>query len=125
MAPTALPRRSVLVVDDSAVCRQLVRDFIADPLGPYDVSEVEDAGAAVQRCAAVTPDIIVLDYDMPGQTGLEVLPALRAACPLARIVMWTASDPHGLRRRALDDGADGFVSKDAGIVALADWLDAA
>lgn len=96
-----MPRRirSVLVVDDSAAARNVVVHLLRrDP--SFRVHAVardglEAVGLAGQDC----PDLIVLDHEMPGMTGLQALPLLRERCPAARIVMWTLTEdvrPAGL-----------------------------
>lgn len=59
------------------------------------------------------PDLILLDLTMPGLAGLEALPLLRKAAPLARILILTMHDNEGYLRQALRAGASGYVLKKA------------
>lgn len=109
----------VMVVDDDASMRLMARMVLG--LEP-DVTLVGEAGDGMQaaRVAEVQqPDGIILDWQMPGLDGLEVLPLLRAAAPDAAIVMWSADADDGLAARARDAGAAALVGKEPRYIALA------
>lgn len=120
----AMPRktRNVLVVDDSAAARNVVVHLLRrDPA--FRVRGVaHDALEAVSLTGKDCPDMIVLDHEMPGMSGLEALPLLREQCPTARIVLWSLGN---LEDQALRAGGDGFVSKAEPIDRLLEWLRAA
>ena len=59
------------------------------------------------------PRLILLDYTMPGLSGIDMIPRIRSVHPTARIVMVTHLDSREVQARALAAGADGFVSKNA------------
>src|SRR5258705_167382 len=66
-----------LVVDDSRVIRKVARRILED-LG-FEVAEAADGAEALGWLRTVTPQVILLDWNMPGMSGLEILKALRAA----------------------------------------------
>ena len=100
---------SVLVVDDDETVRLLVGAYLDGEADLQVVASADSGHAALRAAAASSPDVIVIDDRMPDGTGLDVLPALRSACPRARIVMFTSDvDVEG---RALELGADAFVDK--------------
>jgi diguanylate cyclase (GGDEF)-like protein len=66
---------TVLVADDSLVIRAVVRAGLED--AGYTVIEADDGHAAIDRCRACSPDVILLDIEMPGMDGHEVLAALK------------------------------------------------
>ncbi|MCP2247511.1 diguanylate cyclase [Lentzea aerocolonigenes] len=66
---------TVLVADDSLVIRAVVRAGLED--AGYAVIEADDGHAAIDRCRACSPDVILLDIEMPGMDGHEVLAALK------------------------------------------------
>jgi CheY-like chemotaxis protein len=55
------------------------------------VEEAVDGASGVAAAIRLQPELILLDQQMPAMTGLQALPALRAACPAARIVMWSSA----------------------------------
>jgi len=106
-------RVSVLLVDDSAVFRGAAEQFLQEHYAE-EVDVVGTAGGggqAIVRAEALRPHVIVLDLRMPGMSGLEVIPRLRALLPAVRIVVLTQLDGRGYREAALAAGADEFVSK--------------
>ncbi len=111
---------AVLVVDDSDVLRTLVSHFLDGESDLQVIASVDNAEAAVDHAREHCPDVILLDHDMPGRTGLQVLPELRASCPDSRIVMFSASE--GVHAEALRSGADEFIAKTTPLPAVADAL---
>ena len=106
------PALRVLVVDDHAANRDLVRVILA-PLG-WDVEEAENGETALERCAFEAYDVILMDYRMPGLTGLEALQAIRrrpGPNQTVPIIAFTANASGEDARRLLKQGFDGFAGK--------------
>ena len=81
----------VLVVDDDAAVRRLLT--VAIPLGVSGsevVGTATDGVEAVEQVRRLKPDVIILDHMMPHRTGADVIPELKAACPDAEILMFSA-----------------------------------
>jgi two-component system NarL family response regulator len=101
----------VIVVDDE----EDVRLLLDVALGLHARIDVVGLFGGAERAIAVapslSPDVIVLDLSMPGTSGLDALPRLRAAVPAARIVVYSASDHPDVARAALDAGASMFLLK--------------
>jgi DNA-binding NarL/FixJ family response regulator len=100
----------VYICDDSPEYRMLLRMVLADA-GATIVGEGADGREALEGAAATDPSVVLLDLNMPGITGLELLPQLRAALPDVKIIVLTTSKADEAERAALMLGADGFVSK--------------
>lgn len=100
----------VMIVDDSPEWRAVARIALV-PAGHDIVGEAEDGAVALALYPSVTPDIVTLDVQMPVLNGLDCLAALRAQDPTARVVMVTGSASAGVRQRAQELGALGFVAK--------------
>ena len=115
----ALPL-AVLVVDDSDVLRTVVSHYLDDESDLQVIASVGSAREAVEQARQLSPDVILLDHDMPGRTGLDVLPELRACSPSARIVVFSAAPD--IRDDALLRGADEFVGKESPFHEVADVL---
>ena len=83
---------SVLVVDDEADLRKLVRLTLEFEDGVIVVATVADGDEAVRVAAEFHPDVVVLDHMLGGRvTGLEVAALLRAAHPRTRVIIFSAS----------------------------------
>nr|WP_221333791.1 response regulator transcription factor [Nocardia transvalensis] len=110
----------MLLADDQA----LVRGALAALLGlESDLEVVGEVGRGDEVLAAVertTPDVVLLDVEMPGLDGISVAERLHAAHPGVRILMVTTFGRPGYLRRAIDAGADGFIVKDTPARELAD-----
>ena len=75
------------------------------------MAEAESGEVACQRYLELTPDVVVLDLAMPGMGGLEALRRIRSHHPQARVLALSAHDDPMHARRALREGALGFLSK--------------
>jgi DNA-binding NarL/FixJ family response regulator len=101
----------VMLVDDHALVRSAVSQAIAAP----DVELVAEAATAEDAFAlalAVRPDIMLLDIDLPGMNGLQMLDELAPRLPDTKIVMLTVSDSERDMLEALARGAAGYLTKD-------------
>jgi putative two-component system response regulator len=103
--------QSVLVVDDGAANRELIEACLAEV--DCMIRMAEDGPAALRMIASASPDLILLDVQMPGMDGYEVCRRVKAnsANRLIPVVMITALDRTDDRVKALDAGADDFMSK--------------
>jgi two-component system invasion response regulator UvrY len=102
---------SVLLVDDHAVVRTGFRLLLQSQPQMSVIAEAESGEAACQRYLELQPDVVVMDLAMPGMGGLEALRRIRAHHPGARILALSAQDDPMHARRALREGALGFLSK--------------
>jgi two-component system capsular synthesis sensor histidine kinase RcsC len=81
----------VLVIDDEAVLRGLLRDMLS--ACGYDADVAEDGAAGLARFQAQRYDAVITDLLMPGMNGFDVVAALRTIDPAVRIIMLTGSAP--------------------------------
>jgi len=101
----------ILLVDDHAVVRTGFRLLLQSQAEIEVVAEADSGEAAYQRYLECTPDIVVMDIAMPGMGGLEALRRIQAQDPKARVLALSAYDDPMHARRALQQGALGFLSK--------------
>lgn len=103
----------VLIVDDHAVVRAGLRRILDAEPDIETVAEAPDAERAIFEAIENRPDIVLLDVMMPGQSGIERLPALLQAAPDARVLMLSMQDDPRYVREAFAAGASGYVLKEA------------
>jgi len=101
----------VLLVDDHAVVRTGFRLLLQSQPDITVAAEAQSGEAACQIYAELSPDVVVMDLGMPGMGGLEAVRRIRARNPAARVLALSAHDDPMHARRALREGALGFLSK--------------
>ena len=106
----------VLVVDDTVVFRRIVGDALAGIPGVEVVGTASNGKLAMARLAALQPDVVTLDVEMPEMNGIEVLEAMGAAGMKAGVIMLSSVTVRGgeMTVRALELGAFDFLTKPEG-----------
>lgn len=102
----------VLLVDDHALVREMLRSLIEDQPEMAVVGEAQTGGEALALAATEEPDIILLDLDLGDESGLDSLPALLALNKKPRILVLTGGRDPETHRQAIYLGAMGFLLKD-------------
>ena len=113
-APAKLDRPRVLLVDDHDLFRTGLRNLLEEE----SVDVVGEAAAgeeALRLVREVQPDVVVMDINMPGMTGVEATKRIVAHAPLTRVVVLTISDEDADVTDAILAGACGYLLKDASI----------
>jgi two-component system, NarL family, response regulator NreC len=103
----------VLVVDDHAVVRAGLRRVLDAESDIETVGEAATAERAVFEAIESKPDVVLMDVVMPGQTGIEGMPALFRAVPTAKVLVLSMQDDPRYVREAFEAGASGYVLKEA------------
>lgn len=102
--------KSCLVVDDSKVIRKVARHILESM--KFDVAEAADGKEALDQVRDLTPDVILLDWNMPIMSGMDFLLAYRStAGSTAKVIFCTTENGIGHIRAAIDAGADEYVMK--------------
>ena len=101
----------VLLVDDHPVVRTGFRLLLQARPDVVVIGEADSGETACQRYIELSPDVVVMDIAMPGMGGIEALRRIRAHDPQARVLALSAHDDPMHARRALREGALGFLSK--------------
>ncbi|MBS3958611.1 MAG: response regulator transcription factor [Xanthomonadaceae bacterium] len=116
---------TLLVADDHPLFRDALKRLVAGFWPGARVLEAADAeGVLALAEAQPQADLLLLDLTMPGARGFGVLVHLRAQHPALPVVMVSARDDADTRRRALEHGAVGFLSKSASPAEMQRTLDA-
>lgn len=107
----------VMLVDDHALVRSAVRGALEAP-DIEVVAEAPSAEAAFDLALKTRPDVLLLDVDMPGMSGLQLIRELRPRLPDTQIVMLSVSGEDRNVLDAMRHGAAGYLTKDLGPEAL-------
>lgn len=102
----------VLLVEDHPIVRAGLRRLLAAE-GDFEVCETADGREALSLYREQRPALVILDLNLPGLGGLEVLGRLKATDPRARILVLSMHDDQTHVTRALQAGAMGYVTKNA------------
>ncbi len=103
----------ILVVDDEPAIRRFLRTSL-DTQG-YSIREAETGQAALEQIRRDPPDVLVLDLGLPDMDGLEIIQQLRGGGSTAPIIVLSSRVDETGKVRALDLGADDYVTKPFGI----------
>lgn len=114
----------LLIADDHTMFREGLRRVLEADSTLEIVGEAKDGVEVIQLAAKLTPQVLLLDMQMPKQTGLESLPEIARLVPQARIIFLTASMDANETIEALRIGARGIVMKDQATRLLVDCIHA-
>ncbi|MGB5533463.1 MAG: response regulator transcription factor [Acidimicrobiia bacterium] len=102
----------VLVVDDHKVVRKGLSTFISVHDDLELVGEAANGEEAIEQCAALRPDVVLMDMKMPVMDGPTAIGHMKARFPEVNIVALTSFDDEAFAQRALEAGAIGYLFKD-------------
>jgi two-component system response regulator NreC len=106
-------RTRIVIADDHAVVRSGLR-MLLDAEDDFEVvAEAADVPAARRSVLAYKPDVLLLDLNMPGEESLPAIPAFQEVSPGTAVVVLTMQNDPGFAREALQNGALGYVLKEA------------
>ncbi len=103
----------VLIAEDHSMIREGLKQLLEMEADLKVVADVPDGRQAVDTYAAMKPDVVLMDINMPVMNGLEALEAIRGLDGQARVLMLTIHQDREYLIKALDLGAMGYVLKDA------------
>jgi DNA-binding response OmpR family regulator len=99
----------ILIADDEVNLARLVEMELS--LEGYTVTVANDGLTGLTKAREIMPDLLILDWMMPGMTGVEICRRLRATGNKAPVILLTAKEDVGDRVAGLDAGADDYVIK--------------
>jgi DNA-binding NarL/FixJ family response regulator len=105
----------VALIEDNEGYRQALEMMLDVTPDVRVVASVPDGESALRVCPQVDPDVVVVDYRLPGLDGVETTSAIRRACPRAAVVVLTASVESGELAALYDAGAVACLTKDRGL----------
>ena len=102
----------IVVVDDHIFMRDLMSSTLNRQEANYSVvASVGNGAEAIEACKKFRPDLLILDINLPDQTGIDTVPAIRRVSPETNVLLCTAFPTEDLLADALRAGAKGFVEK--------------
>jgi two-component system response regulator DesR len=112
----------VLIAEDQGMVRGALASLLSLEPDVEVVAQVARGDEVLEAAIACSPDIALLDIEMPGQTGLDAAEQLAASLPDCRVLILTTFGRPGYLRRAMEGGASGFLLKDAPASELANAI---
>jgi two-component system invasion response regulator UvrY len=103
----------ILIVDDHAVIHQGLKRILDDEFQGATFGEARHSQGALDLVSRERWDLIILDIDLPGRGGLDVLKQMRAEHPKLPVLMFSMHSEEQFAVRALKAGASGYVAKDS------------
>ena len=107
--PSAKPTK-VLIVDDSNTLREVLAAILSSN-GIKVIGQLISGKGLLQAITEMSPDIVCLDYNLPGSNGIELLKTIASEHPHVAVVMITGEINPGLQNAAAEAGAAGFIHK--------------
>jgi DNA-binding NarL/FixJ family response regulator len=102
----------LVIADDHPVFRRGMRALLGTVPDLAVVGEAESGAAAVRLCAELAPDVVLMDLQMPGGTGIEATLEIRRVSPVSRVLVVTLFEDDDSVFAALRAGALGYILKD-------------
>src|SRR5258706_497786 len=101
----------ILIADDHEVVRRGLKEILTDEFGSLSVGEACNGAEALEAARKENWDIVLLDINMPGRGGLNVLEELRQICPKTPVLVLSVFPEEDYAMRALKLGAAGYLTK--------------
>lgn len=120
MTTTPQTRRKILIVDDESALRSLFKIALSDR---YEVETAKDGCDGLQKLENGHYDLVVLDFNMPRMTGIEVIEELRRRGNDTRIILCSAYMSSEVIVRALKGGVASFVDKPISLATFRDVVE--
>lgn len=109
MRKVSLMSKTILVVDDAAFMRMMIRDILSKE--GYVIHEAVNGRDAVEKYGEIRPDLVTMDITMPEMSGLEALKEIRGRDAAARVLIVSAMGQQKMIVEALESGAMDFLVK--------------
>jgi DNA-binding response OmpR family regulator len=99
----------LLIVDDEVEICEFLKSFFEDR--DFEVAVANGGSQALEKVAAFHPEVVLLDIQMPGMDGLQVLKKIKETYPKVKVIMVTAVETQEKIEEAMRFGADNYITK--------------
>ena len=113
---------TVLIADDHSVLRKGLKVLIEEESGISVCGEAADGQEALDKIMKLTPDVAILDIDMPVRSGLDVAAELKKRGATTRLIALSMHDEEKIFDKAMDVGFRGFILKDGAVTDIVDAI---
>jgi len=101
----------VLIIDDSALVRERIARMLSEVTTVAAVAGAADWGQALEMLRSLDPDLVILDLNLAGRSGLDLLPQLKSKKPAPLVIVFTNHSGPEYANRCRELGADFFFDK--------------
>jgi DNA-binding NarL/FixJ family response regulator len=112
----------ILIIDDNANMRRLLRSFVESNTGFEVCGEAENGPEGIEKAKDLQPDLILLDLTLPGMSGTDAAPILRRMLPQVKIILFTMHSDGVNQALASTFDLDIAMAKSDSILTLKDHL---
>lgn len=109
----AIGRPTILIVEDHARTREVVRDWLGYIFPSARLLEASTGDEALEAVAAQTPDLVLMDVELPGMKGIEATRRIKLLAPAVRVVILSIYQAPEYRSAAIAAGASAYIPKAA------------
>lgn len=102
---------TVMIVDDHQPVRKLLKEWLSEEFPHWVFVEASNGREAIESCRAVTPEVAIMDINMPDMGGIEATTRLKAAHPSMQVVVLTIHENSVYKDCAVKAGASAYVPK--------------
>lgn len=102
---------TVVMADDHVLLRRMLASYLETQEDFVILGEAGDGNTALAKTVELQPDILILDLNMPGKGGIDILPEVRRQCPMTKVLVLTGREDDIYIMRALRSGAHGYLLK--------------
>ena len=103
----------IMIADDHSMIREGLKSLLELEGDIQVVAEAEDGVDCLEKLKICTPDVLLLDINMPRKNGLEVLPTLKSSKSKVKVLVLTVHNEVEYLMKAVDIGVDGYILKDS------------
>lgn len=103
----------ILIADDHAVVRRGLREILATAFGDAQVAEAGDGHEVLKQLSVAHYNVLILDINMPGRSGLDVLRDIKHAYPQLPVMILSVQPEDQYAMRCLRAGASAYINKDS------------